>query len=362
MLWFLSIVLRVLAPHDQGHTDYAFETGELMKRMAYPNPAKAANDMTPSGAYGAVNREYDKTHQGRWYIEEQRHGDTAVAAGIAHNNTDAIDRGMKAFEWGFKQQEPDGSFKCRDEFHSTSFFVESTAHAFLLLQQSPFAERYRAQIGAMKPKILAAARWMANPKNRRPGEAKNAPYAHRRYLVAAALGETGVLCEDQRLVDASKEFIREGIAIQAPEGYNPERGGYDSSYHAVGLVLAMRYDTTVADRETRDSLEPMLQRAIAWLAGRVKPDGDIDPTGNTRTGTAQEKDRTGKAKSLNYGYAFRAFEYWSMISGDESYHQLAKLVADFDARQKRLNRAGVQQSPDRSSQRKDPGGTRRIRP
>jgi hypothetical protein len=362
MLGLLSIFLPVLAANNQVPTDYAFETSELMRRMAYPNAAKASNDMAPSGAYGAVNREYDRTHQGRWYIEEQRRGDVAIAAGIAHNDTGAIDRGMKAFEWGFRQQGPDGSFDCRDAFHSTSFFVESVAHSCLLLQQSPFADKYRAQIGAMKPKLRAAARWMVDPKNRLPGEVKNAPYAHRRYLVAAALGQTGVLCKDQRLVDVSKEFIWEGIALQAPEGYNPEKGGHDASYHALGVVLALRYYTTVADRATRDALKPMLHRAIAWLATRITPDGDIDPTGNTRTGNEQEKDRAGKAKGLNYGYAFRAFEYWSMISGDESYHQLAKRVADFDALQKRLNPNGVQQSPMRSSQRKAPGETRRARP
>jgi hypothetical protein len=362
MLGLLSIVLQVLAASNQVPTDYAFETSELMRRMAYPNAAKASTDMAPSGAYGAVNREYDRTHQGRWYIEEQRRGDIAIAAGIGHDDTEAINRGMKAFEWGFKQQEPDGSFKCREAFHSTSFFVESTAHACLLLQQSPFAEKYRGQIDAMKPKIQAAARWMADPKNLRAGKAKNAPYTHRRYLVAAALGETGVLCKDRRLVDASKEFIWEGIALQAPEGYNPEKGGYDSSYHALGVVLAMRYYTTVADAETRAALKPMLQRAIAWLATRIRLDGDIDPTGNTRTGIAQEKDRTGRVKGLNYGETFRAFQYWSMISGDGSYHQLARRVAVFDAHQKRLNPGGLQQSSHPSSQRKDLGKTDPAQP
>ena len=124
----------------------------------------------------------------------------------------------------------------------------------------------------------------------------NAPYTHRRYLVAAALGEAGVLCDNQTLVDQSKEFIKEGVSLQNPAGYNPEKGGYDCSYHAVGLVFAERYYDVVADSQTKKELYPMLKRANEWLKTRIQPDGTIDSSGNTRTGLSQEKDRAGSIK------------------------------------------------------------------
>ena len=68
--------------------------------------------------------------------------------------------------------------------------------------------------------------------------------------MAAALGEAGVLGDDSSLVEKSKSYIREGIEMQDPSGYNPERGGYDSSYDAVGLFYAERYYDLVADSET----------------------------------------------------------------------------------------------------------------
>src|SRR5258708_17846780 len=103
----------------------------------------------------------------------------------------------------------------------------------------------------MKPGKVRAALGMTQPGGKGPGKAHNAPYAHRRYLVAAALGEAGVLCENQSLIEKSKSYIREGISLQDSSGYNPEKGGFDSSYHAVGLYCAERYYDIDGDAETK---------------------------------------------------------------------------------------------------------------
>jgi hypothetical protein len=323
------------ADPDRVRLDAAFEACDLMRHTVYRNSARAAADHEPSGAYGPVNRAYDRNGRGPWYIEEQRRGEDAILAGLAQNDPDAIGRGLMIFDWGFRQQSPDSSFACPDAFHSTSFFVESTAHACLLLSHSTFGPRYRDRIEAMTPKIHAAALWLADPRNARVGQARNKPYTHRRYLLAAALGESGLLCRDTRLVEASKAYVREGVALQSPEGFNPEKAGPDTSYHAVGLVFAMRYDTLVADPETRALLRPMIRRGVQWLATRIRADGSIDPSGNTRTGLGQEKGRSGIPKTLNTGAAYRAFEYWWRVEGDPSYHDLARRVADFEARSRR---------------------------
>src|SRR6476661_7283722 len=59
-----------------------------------------------------------RTHSGKWFIEEQRHGADAVSGGIAKDDQAAIERGLKILHWGFSQQQPDGSFACPDTFHS----------------------------------------------------------------------------------------------------------------------------------------------------------------------------------------------------------------------------------------------------
>jgi hypothetical protein len=306
--------------------DLRFETSDFMKATAYRRPDHLAADTDPSGAEAKVNIEWDRSHTGKWFIEEQRYGEDAVAGGIAKDDPTAIDRGLKILRWGFEQQQADGSFNCPDAFHSTSFFVEAAAHACLLLNASPFAPRYAEDVNWITPRLLKAALWMTEPAVEAKGRQSNTPYTHRRYLVAAALGETGILTANRSLIDHSSLYVLEGIGQQDSSGFNPEKGGYDCSYHAVGLVYAQRYYDIVANEELKSRIFAMLQKAEGWLASRVLPDGLIDPTGNTRTGQGQEKGRNGTVKTVNYGFTYRSFYRWSLISGDAAFAQLANLV------------------------------------
>jgi hypothetical protein len=308
--------------------DLAFETSSFMLNSAYQDVANLYADSAPDGAYGPVNRAWDAGHAGKWYIEEQRPGSDLIAGGIAANNTEAIDRGLLVLNWGFAQQEPDGGFDCPDTFHSTSFFVEAVAHSLLMLQASEYSSRYSQTVADMEPKLLLAARWMTNLRNESDGGKNNRPYTHRRYLVAAALGETGILAGDASLVARSESYVREGIALQSDSGYNPELGSWDSSYHAKGLVFACRYYTIVANEEMKQTLYKMLDKAAKWEASRVHDDGRINTEGNTRVGGKRtEKGRLGKGKTVEVRQVYRAFYYWSVISGDSSYEKLAEKVA-----------------------------------
>ena len=304
------------------------ENSNFMRRTAYAHPDQIASDISPSGAEGPVNMAWEQTRTGKWYIEEQRYGAEAVSAGISQDDTSAIDRGLKILHWGFEQQQPDGGFDCPDPFHSTSFFVEASARARLLLGASSYRDRYASEIEWMKPRILKAALWMITPGVEGTGRKNNAPYTHRRFLVGAALGMTGTLCNNQQLLEHSKEYIGDGCSLQDPSGFNPEKGGYDSSYHAVGLVFAERYYDFVADEDTKKELFKMLKAANQWLKTRILPDGTIDSTGNTRTGFTQEKDRGGKYKKVSYAQTARTFYRWSLISGNSDFAKLADHVIE----------------------------------
>lgn len=332
-----AILLMLLSGTVFGSVDddYRFETSSFMKATLYRRPDRLAADIAPDGAEGRVNTAWDQTHTGKWFIEEQRHGSEAVVGGIAKEDPAAIERGLKVLRWGFEQQQPDGSFACPDSFHSTSFFVEASAHACLLLSAGPFAARYAQNVAWIEPRLLKAAMWMIEPSVEEQGRRSNAPYTHRRYLVAAALGETGVLTNNRLLVDHSAAYIQEGVSLQDPSGFNPEKGGYDCSYHAVGLVYAERYYDFVADGALKSQLFDMLKKATTWLASRVQSNGTLDPSGNTRTGLSQEAGRNGTLKTINYGFAYCALYRWSLISGDAAFARLAETVFAGEAIYKR---------------------------
>lgn len=309
--------------------DYAFQTSSFMRQTAYRDSSKEATDIDSNGACSKVNEDYDANHSGTWYIEQQREGWHAIAAGLADSDTDAIDRGFKIFDWGWQQQQSDGGFQCGGlgrSFHSTSFFVEAVAHACLLIQASPYASRYQSQVDAMKPKLLAAAKWMVSVED--VGKKYNDPYTHRRYLVADALGETGVLLRDHELIDHSREYVRDGLRRQDPSGFNPEKGGYDISYNSVGLNYAERYYMIVADDELKRRISEMLKKDTAWMSTFIRPDGSVDISGSTRiNGANSEIGPNGTRKKLAVSEVYESLDGWAQISGDNSYADLALKVA-----------------------------------
>ncbi len=326
--------------HPGSRGDLAFVTSAFLRQTAYSKPDKVADQMAPDGAYGPLNAGWEQGTKDRWLIEEQRYAIDAVIAGVSYHRQDLVARGEAIFDWGFHQERPDGSFACPDRFHSMSFFVEAAAHAALLLEASDMAAQNSDWIAGATPKLRAAAHWMMAPRNAGPGQAKDAPYAHRFYLDADAIGETGVLLRDDAMVRASQDYVRRGLARQDQSGYNPEKGGSDTSYHAVGLLFAETYYTIVADDALRAEMRPMIGHGLAWLAARVRSDGTVDQTGNTRTGFGQERGPQGNLKAMSYGSAYRAAYYWAMISRDPNWATLATKLHDGQQIEKAEHKSG----------------------
>jgi len=307
----------------------AFETGDFMKSTAHKGGAGIGSSMSPSGAF-AANVAWESSKSGKWFIEEQRFAANAIGAGLALGDDNLIERGLKMIEWGFAHMEPDGSFKCDDSYHSASFFIEAAAYSLLLLENSAAREKWKPRIEAMKPSLQKAARWMAKPAVSAPvWNGVQKMFAHRRFLCAAALGESGVLLHDNDLIMKSKALIRDGIHIQLPNGVNPEKGGYDSQYQSLGLIFAVRYFSIVADAAQQTEMRRCVDRAFAWLVTRIGPNGTVSAQGNTRTG-GQETGRGGAVKGVDFKFVSRALASWAAITRDAKLQDIAQKVSAAD--------------------------------
>jgi hypothetical protein len=323
--------------------DCAFETSALMRELLPEDRhTPPANWASHSGAAG-INTKWETNNALPWFIESQKEGWDWIASGMAMTNLDSVRWGLKILDWGWARMESDGSFKHPDNYHSASFFIEATAHSILLLENSSWRAEFAPQLDAFKPKLLAAARWMIRPDI----DAANWPddahypqifgdrrYAHRRFLDAAALGEVAVIFHDHPLLEKSVWLIRNGIAFQQPDGVNPERGGHDSSYQALGLLYACRYYQIIADDKMRAEMKPMLDKGFNWLRSRIKPDGQIDGTGNTRTGPAGELGRNGKPKQLDYHGIAVVLAHWAQLTSDADWQTLAQKTSSFERKAK----------------------------
>jgi hypothetical protein len=309
-------------------TDFGLESNRLISSVLYRNLPALMKTISPTGANG-INVKWELNQSPKWFIEAQKSGENLVIGGLVRNDPQAIQAGFKMFDWGFARQADDGSFAgTTGAFHSTSFFVQSVAHSLLVLEQSPQAGKYAAQIAHYKPRVHRAARWMIQPQIWNKGIQRNLPYTHRSYLVAAALGLTGKLTGDQELVRYSRLSIEAGLSMQRPDGANPEKGGYDSSYHMVGLVYAQRW----AMYSPKDSLTPkviaMINRGLDWAGTKILPTGEISTLGNTRT-AGQETGTLGKVKGVDHKMAFRGFAYWGLVTGNPRWLELAKLISAY---------------------------------
>jgi len=311
-----------------GLRDLQNESADLIARSLYRNPSTLYSPVASSGASNA-NIDWEQGRSKKWFIEEQRYAEERIVGGLIRNDSQAVLSGLNMIRWGFAQQQQDGSFEgTKDPFHSTSFFVQAVARSLLVIQQSPQGWRYRGVVRSYIPLLHKAARWMIQPEVWERGIARNQPYTHRRYLVAAALGLTGKLTGDQELLDYSRQMIEEGLSLQQENGVNPEKGGHDSSYQMVGIVFAERWVVYFPDDPLTPSVKSMIERGLTWQFSRISPDGEVLAGGNTRT-AGQEKNRSDVTKTVSQRFVIRGLAYWAAATGESRWAEAAKRVVQY---------------------------------
>jgi hypothetical protein len=232
---------------------------------------------------------------------------------------------LKQLQWGFQQMKPDGSFDCPDSFHSTSFLMESTSHAILLIEASPRAAEFHVQLEAMKAPLLTCAKWMISPANDKPAE-KQRLYTHRRFLLGCGLMECAMITQDAAIREKAVFYVDDGVSLQRDDGAFPEKGGHDSSYHSVGLIYLQRLLLITPPELKKPAWEQAAARGTEWLRGRIDENGTVSVEGNTRTGAGQEKGRTGALKNVNLPEVATTLLYRHESTRDESWLTLARKV------------------------------------
>lgn len=326
----VAVAMGCLVAHAQvGETEaslslYASVKNDLLRRALYTRPERLVSGVAPDGAV-SVNEDWQRGRRPTWFIEQQRYGADLVQAGLVLKDRPLVEEGWKILAWGFARQGPDGGFPgTGDPFHSTSLFVEAAARALLLQRQSG---NEHAAIGASQyqSKVAAAAHWLLRQDVAARGRKNNRPYAHRRWLLAAALGETAALTGDHQMALAAADYAREGLALQTPQGVNPEKGGADANYQAFGILLAARYYTVCPDATLRAEIKNRIDRGLRWELTRLDANGNISLEGNSRTG--KETGRSGRPKTIDYKSLLQAFVFGAAITRDARYQRAAERIA-----------------------------------
>ena len=308
--------------------DAANERSSLLTDTYYRNADALLRQVEKSGAMG-VNRGWEASARksGNWFIEEQRFADTVIGAGVNRNRDDLINAGMLALEWGFAQQSSDGSFPSGDNYLGASYFVAATAHSIWLLETTGYARNYAQRIEKIRPNLARAALWLADANRAKAASTQHDKYTSRYMLTGYALGVTARVTTNPALGLVAEDMVRTGLSKLHASGYFPEAGGFDVSFQAEALVYLLRFYDHAATAEMRRDIEPPIRRALGWLETRVASSGVVQSTGNTRSGSANERDRTGQFRRVSAVAVSRAFGLARAVLGDNKYDGLARAVA-----------------------------------
>ena len=308
--------------------DALIEFDPAFDRILYSHAAALVRGVAPDGANG-VNAQWEHGQGPGMFIEEQRHGEDAIIAGVVHRRPELWMLGVREFAWGMAHQAPSGSFPdSQDQFHSTSFFVEGLAHLILVLRGAAGAgfavpQHVLTTVNSFLPRLHLAARWMASRSVWSAGLTSDAPYTHRRFLVASALGLTAVLTGDRLLARRAREALELGLGAQRSDGVFPELGGFDSSYQARGIAYAEHYLAWVPNAPR--SLGRAVTRGLAWERTRVSSSGKVSMSGNTRANGIM-RDHNGP-KLVVYPMVADALAWWGLACHNLTDLKLAERVS-----------------------------------
>lgn len=272
-----------------------------------------------------------------WFVEDQRYGDTDVIAGVLHDDMPMIKTGLKMFDFALHREATNGSFPgSQGLFHGTAMFLAAAGPAMLVLDNwyrlphlsRTFVKHVNWEISRMD----RAARYMVDSWWSKPGHIDDGGKEERFFEAAVALASTADLAKDSFLLDRARVYAKNGMRMTEPNGVWTENGVdgrccHDSSYQAMGLVYGTRYLELIAGTPLGHHLYADVAKGEAWEISRVRANGTVNTTGNSRTsGCAERSQLTGKCKTIDLEAVFSALMRWGVLSDNQRFRARAEKV------------------------------------
>lgn len=266
----------------------------------------------------------------------QRGSCRGVITGVVTDDLDRADKAWRGVETTFAHQRADGGFEANDRPNGASakpigaavetafFFLQECGRMVLVIRESPHEAHFHDRIATLEPKMRRACAFILAGYDHIIADSSHA--VNRIVIAAKAFGTCGVALHDEQLIATSRKLIAHAITLRDAEGVFIENGGRDSSYNVVSILFGSVLGLHVSIPE----FEAVLPAAMKWQLSRIKPSGEVDASGNTRTGVGKEPSPfTGEAKSVNYGEVVQALTLYGMIHNDKVALEAADRVFAF---------------------------------
>lgn len=265
-------------------------------------------------------------HRAGYWMEAgtQRGSCRTVIYGVVAGDLALADDAWRGIETTFAHQLEDGRFEANDRPNGKSakplgaavetafFFLQELGRAILVIRQSPHEKHFHDRIVAVEPKMRRAIAFVAAGYDT---IIKNSSHAVNRIFIAAkAYGLCGLALKDEQLIATSRKLVAHGLTRRDKDGIFIENGGRDSSYNAASILFGQ----TLALHLPIPEFEAALPKAVAWQITRVRENGEVDVTDNTRTGVGKEPSYFGEPKRVNYGEVVQALTMYGLLHNDKS--------------------------------------------
>jgi len=264
--------------------------------------SERASRIADDGVVGNSNAAWQAGTRPDFYIEAQRIGYQVVLGGLAGGDLAMVDRGLRAIEWGYRPDVlgPTNDWSSNRDFRvilahaahpRTMFGAASVETVLAILTTEPIMPDIDDRAAALTTAIRQSAiTYMAS------GDAAmfRTGCINSSQLVFQATWMQGTYCltGDATFRVEAKETIREMMSLQRPDGAFGEKigpdgqRGFDTSYCVQTLRELVAYEEMLpgsGDGSWRTQVRDYITRGANWLLGRIRPDGSIDTTGNSRT-------------------------------------------------------------------------------
>lgn len=264
---------------------------------------------------------------------------------VTFQNIIALEYAIKAIEYSFAHQLPEGDFElivpedltdqtpqAADLASGVSFFLSSVGLALINFEESAWYQSealssYKARIELLRPKIALAAAWLLERKALLEVADQQAP--NRLFFNALALYSLGSWLNDESLQAAGLSFATLGIAKKTEEGYFLEGDGWDSSYQGVALNVGFNLYSILPDGLIlKEELWNCLSCASNWQRSRIKSTGEISTAGNVRVYPGGE-EFLGQEKQVDWIKSMLALYAMGYYSNQADFIQTATRIKQF---------------------------------
>lgn len=324
----LALCVQAYFPSTAFGKTFASEY-ELLRQMP-PGSCSLLTDTSEPDEQGFVGFHH---RDGKWYeAGMQRGGCRMLISAVVAGDEKRADSAWRAIEVTFAHQLEDGGFlsnpKPNDKHPATKaervetayFFLQELGRAILIIQASPMEPHFHDRIQALQPKLRRATDYLQAGFN--TIVLKCGHTANRLLIAAKAFGLCGIVLNDETLKASSHKLVTAALKRRDADGVFIERGGRDSSYNAVSLLMGQVLLLYLPNPE----LDAAMVKTMVWERTRIKETGEVMVEGNTRTGVGLETGMSGHPKKVNYSEVAQALCYFGMIHDDPTAITLAEKV------------------------------------